>query len=306
MFVGISANDYHTLQLSDKKHIDVHTNSGGTLSIAANRVSYMLDLRGPSVSVDTACSSALVAVSLACQAIWSGKCDGALAGGANALISPNSSIGFSKAGMLSPSGQCFAFDERANGYVRGEGAGLVYLKPLSQAQRDGDRIYAVVRAAVVNQDGHTSSMTVPGVESQTAMLRQAYREAGIRPQDVDYIEAHGTGTPVGDPIESEALGKVLGEGRADDQKCLIGSVKTNIGHLESGSGIAGMIKAALVLASPDDSTQPEFQDSESPTFRLTLSDLKSLRNCVRCRSRRVGCRWPASTHLALAERMPTS
>lgn len=149
--------------------------------------------------------------------------------------------------MLSPSGQCFAFDERANGYVRSEGAGLVYLKPLSRAQRDGDRINAVIRAAVVNSDGHTSSMTVPGVESQAAMLRQAYREAGIRPQDVDYVEAHGTGTPVGDPIESEALGRVLRESRADDNKCLMGSVKTNIGHFESGSGIAGMIKAALVL-----------------------------------------------------------
>ena len=247
VFVGIAANDYHTLQLLDKHQIDVHTNSGGTLSIASNRVSYMLDLKGPSLSVDTACSSALVAVSLACQAIWSGECEGALAGGANALITPNSSIGFSKAGMLSPSGQCYAFDERANGYVRGEGAGLVYLKPLSQAQRDGDRIYAVVRSAVVNSDGHTSSMTVPGVESQAALLRQAYREAGIPPQHVDYMEAHGTGTPVGDPIESEALGRVLGAGRAEHDKCLIGSVKTNIGHLESGSGIAGMIKAALVL-----------------------------------------------------------
>ncbi|MCA9008272.1 MAG: thioester reductase domain-containing protein [Planctomycetaceae bacterium] len=247
VFVGISANDYHSLQLSDKKQIDVHSNSGGTLSIAANRVSYLLDLRGPSVAVDTACSSALVAVSLACQAIWSGTCDSALAGGANALISPNSSIGFSKAGMLSPSGQCFAFDERANGYVRGEGAGLVYLKPLSRAQQDGDRIYAVVRAAVVNQDGHTSSMTVPGVKSQMEMLRQAYHQAGFSPHQVDYVEAHGTGTPVGDPIESEALGNVLGKGRPSSRKCLIGSVKTNIGHLESGSGIAGMIKSALVL-----------------------------------------------------------
>ena len=247
VFVGIAANDYHTIQLLDKNHIDVHTNSGGTLSIASNRVSYMLDLKGPSLSVDTACSSALVAVSLACQAIWSGECEGALTGGVNALISPSSSLGFSKAGMLSPSGQCFAFDERANGYVRGEGAGLVYLKPLSKAQQDGDRIYAVVRSAVVNSDGHTSSMTVPGVESQAALLRQAYREAGIPPQHVDYLEAHGTGTPVGDPIESEALGRVLGAGRAENDKCLIGSVKTNIGHLESGSGIAGMIKAALVL-----------------------------------------------------------
>jgi len=270
VFIGISANDYHSLQLSDKYHIDVHTNSGGTLSIAANRVSYLLDLRGPSISVDTACSSALVAVSLACQAIWSGKCDGALAGGANALISPNSSIGFSKAGMLSPSGQCFAFDERANGYVRGEGAGIVYLKPLSRAQRDGDRIYAVVRAAVVNQDGHTSSMTVPGVESQAAMLRQACREAGIPPQHVDYIEAHGTGTPVGDPIETEAIGKVLGEGRADDQKCLIGSVKTNIGHLESGSGIAGMIKAALVL---HHRMVPANQNFKSPNPRIPFDAL---------------------------------
>jgi acyl transferase domain-containing protein len=270
VFVGISANDYHTLQLSERHHIDVHTNSGGTLSIAANRVSYMLDLRGPSVSVDTACSSALVAVSFACQAIWSGECDGALAGGANALISPNSSIGFSKAGMLSPSGQCFAFDERANGYVRGEGAGLVYLKPLSRAQQDGDRIYAVVKAAVVNSDGHTSSMTVPGVESQASMLRQAYRDAGIRPLDVDYIEAHGTGTPVGDPIESEALGRVLGEGRADDKKCLMGSVKTNIGHLESGSGIAGMIKAALVL---HHRMVPPNQNFKTPNPRIPFDDL---------------------------------
>lgn len=270
VFVGISAADYLTLQLSDKHHIDVHSNSGGTLSIAANRVSYMLDLRGPSVSVDTACSSALVAVSFACQAIWSGECDGALAGGANCLISPNSSIGFSKAGMLSPSGQCFAFDERANGYVRGEGAGLVYLKRLSRAQRDGDRIYAVVRAAVVNSDGHTSSMTVPGVESQASMLRQAYRDAGIRPRDVDYMEAHGTGTPVGDPIESEALGRVLGEGRADDKKCLIGSVKTNIGHLESGSGIAGMIKAALVL---HHRMVPPNQNFKTPNPRIPFDDL---------------------------------
>jgi acyl transferase domain-containing protein len=270
VFVGISANDYHTLQLSERHHIDVHTNSGGTLSIAANRVSYMLDLRGPSVSVDTACSSALVAVSFACQAIWSGECDGALAGGANALISPNSSIGFSKAGMLSPSGQCFAFDERANGYVRGEGAGLVYLKPLSRAQQDGDRIYAVVRAAVVNSDGHTSSMTVPGVESQASMLRQAYRDAGIRPLDVDYIEAHGTGTPVGDPIESEALGRVLGEGRAVDKKCLMGSVKSNIGHLESGSGIAGMIKAALVL---HHRMVPPNQNFKTPNPRIPFDAL---------------------------------
>jgi thioester reductase-like protein len=247
VFVGIASNDYGSLQLSDYSNADVHTNSGGTLSIAANRVSYLLDLKGPSVSVDTACSSALVAISLACKAIWSGDCDAALAGGVNALITPHASIGFSKATMLSPSGKCYAFDDRADGYVRSEGAGLIYLKPLSQAIENRDPIYAVIRAAVVNQDGHTSSMTVPGVESQSAMLRIAYRDAGIPASQVAYVEAHGTGTPVGDPIETTALGNVLAQGRAEGETCLIGSVKTNIGHLESGSGIAGLIKAALVL-----------------------------------------------------------
>ncbi len=247
VFVGIAGNDYAGLQMPNHAGSDVHTNSGCTQSIASNRISYLLDLKGPSVSVDTACSSALVAMSQACHSIWDGQCSAALTGGVNAIITPHATIGFSKAAMLSPSGQCFAFDARANGYVRGEGAAMVLIKPLSDAIESRDPIYAVIRSAVVNQDGHTSSMTVPGVEGQTAMLRQAYRDADIEPSHVTYMEAHGTGTPVGDPIEATALGNVLCEGRANDNKCLVGSVKTNIGHLESGSGIAGFIKAALVL-----------------------------------------------------------
>ncbi len=247
VFVGIASNDYANVAQSDPRNVDVHTNSGSTLSIASNRISYLFDLKGPSVSVDTACSSALVAINLACESIWSGEVSMALAGGVNALLTPDASIGFSKATMLSPSGQCFAFDDRANGYVRGEGAGMFVIKRLADAIKDGDRIYCSIRAAVINQDGNTSSMTVPGVETQAKMLEDALAKAGIEPKQVRYMEAHGTGTPVGDPIETRALGMVLSRGRDEGDTCLIGSVKTNVGHLESGSGVAGLAKAALVL-----------------------------------------------------------
>lgn len=270
VFVGISSNDYGSLQLSDYPQIDVHTNSGGTMSIAANRISYQFDFKGPSVAVDTACSSALVAVSQACQAIWSGECEAALAGGVNALITPHSSVGFSKANMLSPSGKCFAFDARADGYVRGEGAGLVFLEPLSKAIETGDRIYAVIRSAAVNQDGRTSTMTVPSAGSQVEMLQQAYAKAGISPRRVVYVESHGTGTPVGDPIEAAALGTVIGEGRTGEDSCLIGSVKTNLGHLESASGAAGLIKTALVL---NRGTIPPSLNFEAPNPRIPFDDL---------------------------------
>lgn len=270
VFVGISGNDYAGLQMPNHRGMDVHTNSGCTLSIASNRISYLMDLKGPSVSVDTACSSALVAMSQACQSIWSGDCEAALTGGVSAIITPHATIGFSKASMLSPTGQCYAFDQRANGYVRGEGAAMVMIKPLSAAVRDGDPVYAVIRSSVVNQDGHTSSMTVPGVEGQTAMLRQAYRDAGLPASSVVYMEAHGTGTPVGDPIEATALGNVLREGRAAGEKCLIGSVKTNVGHLESGSGIAGFIKAALVL---HHDTVPPNRNFETPNPQIPFDRL---------------------------------
>ncbi len=271
VFVGIAGNDYGGLQLPNLKDVDAYTNSGSTLSIASNRLSYVFDFKGPSVSVDTACSSSAVAVWMACQNIASGACEAALVGGVNALITPHATVGFSKASMVSPSGQCFAFDARANGYVRSEGAGVVLLKPLRAALTDGDRIYAVIRATAVNQDGHTSSMSVPSVEGQAAMLREAYARAAVAPASVIYVEAHGTGTPVGDPIEATALGRVLGEGRSEAQRCLIGSVKTNIGHLEAGSGIAGLIKAALVLHRR---TIPPSLNYQQPNPRIPFTDLR--------------------------------
>ena len=270
VYVGIAGNDYAGIQMPNHDGIDVHTNSGSTQSIASNRISYLLDLKGPSVSIDTACSSALVAMSQACHAIWDGQCRAALTGGVNTIITPHATIGFSKAQMLSPSGQCYAFDSRADGYVRGEGAAMVLIKPLSEAIENRDPIYAVIRSAVVNQDGHTSSMTVPGVEGQSAMLRQAYRDANVKPSHVSYMEAHGTGTPVGDPIEATALGNVLCEGRAKDNKCLVGSVKTNIGHLESGSGIAGFLKALLVL---HHDTVPPNRNFETPNPNIPFERL---------------------------------
>ncbi len=271
VFIGIASNDYANVAQSDPKNVDVHTNSGSTLSIASNRISYLFDLKGPAVSVDTACSSALVAVNLACESIWSGQSAMALAGGVNALLTPDASIGFSKASMLSPSGQCFAFDDRANGYVRGEGAGVIVIKPLRQAIADGDRIYCAIRSAVINQDGHTSSMTVPGVETQAEMLRMAYAQADMAPKRVRYMEAHGTGTPVGDPIETRALGQVLADGRDEDDWCLIGSVKTNIGHLESGSGVAGLMKAALVL---HHDTVPPNLNFKNPNPNIPFDEFK--------------------------------
>ncbi|QDS86006.1 Mycocerosic acid synthase [Rosistilla ulvae] len=247
VFVGASSHDYGSLQLNDLGNLDVHSNTGGTLSIVANRISYLFDLRGPSLAVDTACSSALVAFSMACRSIWLGECDAALTGGVNALLTPNASIGFSKASMLSAAGECFAFDHRADGYVRSEGAGMVLLKPLADAIDNGDHIYAVVRSAVVNQDGHTSSMTVPSSAAQSKLLRRALDEAGVAPSEVCYVEAHGTGTPVGDPIEAAAIGAVVSKGRAAGDDCWLGSIKTNLGHLEPASGIAGLFKLALIM-----------------------------------------------------------
>ncbi|MEX1118014.1 MAG: type I polyketide synthase [Terrimicrobiaceae bacterium] len=247
-FVGISTFDYYRLQSSfrNKTTIETHSTTGSVLSIAANRISYLFNFHGPSLVVDTACSSSLVALHLACQSLRNGECTTALAGGVNVLIIPDTFIGFSRMSMLSPDGRCKAFDASGNGFVRAEGAGVIVLKPLSTAQADGDRIYCVIRGTAVNQDGKTSSLTVPGLESQQRLIRHACREAGVNPLEIDYVEAHGTGTSVGDPIEAAAIGAVIGEKRLT-KECLLGSVKTNIGHLEAGSGIAGVIKTALAL-----------------------------------------------------------
>ncbi len=249
VFVGISTMDYAYLQSSilGRSSIDIYTTTGQALSIAANRVSYCLNLKGPSMAVDTACSSSLVAVHLACRSIAAGECSVALAGGVNAIIGPGPYLSFSRMGMLSPDGRCKAFDARANGFVRGEGAGIVVLKTLASALADGDRVYAVILGTAVNQDGRTGGITVPNPEAQEALIREACRRAGVTPRELRYMEAHGTGTPVGDPIEAHALGAALGEGRRADAPCLVGSVKTNIGHLEAGAGVAGLIKTALAL-----------------------------------------------------------
>ena len=249
VFVGMCANDYEDFQLlHSPNRIDIYTTTGGYRSVAAGRLSYTLGLEGPSLSVDTACSSSLVAVHLACQSIRSGECALALAAGANLILHPEQTFGYSSARMLSPDGRCKFGDASADGFVRSEGVGVVVLKPLSAALADGDPVYAVIRASAVNNDGRSGGLLMtPSRQGQEAVLRTAYRQAGISPGRVRYIEAHGTGTKVGDPIELQALGAVLAEGRPAARPCLVGSVKTNIGHTEGAAGIAGLIKVALSL-----------------------------------------------------------
>jgi myxalamid-type polyketide synthase MxaE and MxaD len=247
VFIGIATNDYGRLQWNDLGRIDAYAGTGNAMSIAANRISYVFDFRGPSLAIDTACSSSLVAVHLACCSLRSGESTLALAGGVNLILSPAIAIGFTKAGALAPDGRCKAFDARANGYVRSEGAAVVVLKPLSKARADGDPIYAVIRGSAVNQDGRSNGLMAPNPLAQEAVLREAYRQAGVSPGEVQYVEAHGTGTLLGDPIEAKALGAVLGVERPPGQLCALGSVKTNLGHLEAAAGIAGLIKVALAL-----------------------------------------------------------
>ncbi|WP_259391638.1 type I polyketide synthase [Paenibacillus sp. 1011MAR3C5] len=249
VFMGGFTLDYKLLQFSESNRhlVDSHTATGAMMTLLANRISYLFDFRGPSISLDTACSSSLVAVHLACQSLWNGESSLALAGGVNVMLKPDYFIAESKAGMLSPDGRSKAFDSRANGYVRGEGAGMVVLKTLSKAIQEGDPIHAVIRGTGVNQDGHSSGITVPRGEAQRALMEDVYRKAGVHPAEVQYVEAHGTGTPVGDPIEANALGSFLSEGREEGKPCYIGSVKTNIGHTEAAAGIAGLIKAVLCL-----------------------------------------------------------
>lgn len=249
VFVGAMFPDYLSLQTTSENRdtLNAYNGVGGGFSILANRVSYSLDLRGPSMTVDTACSSSLVAIHLACQSLWSGESVVALAGGVNALLRPETTMILSHATMVSRTGRCHSFDARADGYVRAEGAGLVVLKPLSAARRDGNPIYATILATDTNQDGRTNGLTVPSGDAQAALLRTVYREAGVHPEQVVFVEAHGTGTPVGDPIEMRAIGSVLGGTRPNGAALAVGSVKSNVGHLESAAGVVGLIKAALVL-----------------------------------------------------------
>ena len=247
VFIGISATDYMSLELFDPALIDSYSATGSAISIAAGRLSYQLDLRGPSVAVDTACSSSLVAAHYACQSLRNRECDLALAGGVGLLLSPLYSIVASKMGFLSPDGRCKAFDARANGFVRSEGAGVVVLKRLSDALAGGDPIRALIRGSAVNQDGRSAGLTAPNLLSQQAVLRKALHNARVEPSQVSHIEAHGTGTSLGDPLEMEAIKEVYGKPRPSGQICAVGALKTNIGHLEAAAGIAGLIKTVLTL-----------------------------------------------------------
>lgn len=241
VFLGVASLDYSYRIADDMAAIDASTATGNTSSIASNRLSYVFDLHGPSMSLDTACSSSMVAFHQACQSIRSGETSMALAGGISLHLHPYGFIIFSKASMLSPTGRCQVFDEAGNGYVRSEGGGIFLLKDYDQAVADGDNIIAVVAGSAMNTDGHKSGLTVPNPSAQIDLMKRAYKQAGISPDEIDYLEAHGTGTAVGDPIETRAIGEALGQQRKTP--LLIGSIKSNLGHLETASGVAGLAKA---------------------------------------------------------------
>jgi len=249
VYVGITTSEYmqlHTQRLAATE-LDAYLAPGNTSNACAGRVSYLLGLHGPSMAVDTACSSSLVAVHLACQSLRTGDCDLALAGGVNLILVPETFVCFSKWGMMAKDGRCKTFDAAADGFVRGEGSGVVVLKRLRDALAEGDDVMAVIRGTAVNQDGPSSGLSVPNGRAQEAVIRRALADAGLDPGDVSYVEAHGTGTSLGDPIEVEALGAVYGAGHSHDRPLLIGSVKTNLGHLEASAGVAGLIKVVLSL-----------------------------------------------------------
>ncbi|BBY64204.1 polyketide synthase [Mycolicibacterium helvum] len=249
VYIGSSNNDYSFLSLSDPSVAHPYAITGNQSAIIANRVSYFFDFRGPSVSVDTACSSSLVAAHQGVQALRSGQADMAIVGGVNALITPLVTVGFDEVGgVLAPDGLIKSFSADANGYSRSEGGGMLVFKRLSDARRDGDEILAVIAGSAINHDGRSNGMLAPNPDAQEDVLRKAYKNAGINPRTVDYIEAHGTGTILGDPIEADALGRVIGRGRPADRPALLGAVKSNVGHLESAAGAASLAKVALSLS----------------------------------------------------------
>jgi len=272
VFVGIGSFDHATLLFGARGHeeIDAYFATGSSHSAAAGRLSYFLGLQGPCFAIDTACSSSLSAVHLACQSLRAGECSLALAGGVNLLLTPEININLSKARMLAPDGRCKTFDAAANGYVRSEGCGIVVLKRLSAARADRDRILAVIRGSAVNQDGPSGGLTVPNGPAQAELLRQALANARVRPEQVQYVEAHGTGTSLGDPIEVKALGAVFAEGRPGDCPLRVGSVKTNVGHLETAAGVAGLIKVVLSLQRRE---LPEHLHFRNPNPHIPWADL---------------------------------
>jgi myxalamid-type polyketide synthase MxaB len=247
VFVGISHSDYDRLIYSDLDRLNGYNGTGSYHSIAANRLSYVLDLRGPSLVVDTACSSSLVALQLACESLRSGETDLALVGGVQLNLGPEETVALSRARMLSTSGRCSPFDAQADGLVRGEGCGVLVVKLAERASQDGNHIQALVRGSAINQDGRSNGLTAPNGPAQEELLRRALRRAGVAPAQLDYVEGHGTGTLLGDAIELRSLAAVLSENRPTDRPCWVGSVKSNIGHLEAAAGVAGVIKVVLSM-----------------------------------------------------------
>ncbi|MFF7652577.1 type I polyketide synthase, partial [Streptomyces sp. NPDC007983] len=271
VFVGAMSDDYATLLHRAGAPAGAHTATGLQRAMLANRISYVLGTRGPSLAVDTGQSSSLVAVALAVESLRAGTSRIAIAGGVNLILADESTATMERLGALSPDGRCHAFDARANGYVRGEGGAAVVLKPLADALADGDPVYCVVRGAAVGNDGSGPGLTAPDREGQEAVLRAACDQAGVDPATVRFVELHGTGTPVGDPVEAHALGTVYGAGRSADSPLLVGSVKTNIGHLEGAAGIAGLVKAALCLR---ERTLPGSLNFETPHPAIPLDRLR--------------------------------
>ena len=247
VYIASYHNDYAQLLHNDIEGIELRTLTGTLHSVLANRLSYFLDLRGPSISIDTACSSSLVAIHTACQSLRFGETDLAISGGVSLMITPELMVSMSKVGFMSPTGRCKTFDSQADGFVRGEGCGVVVLKRLSDAIADSDRILAVIRGSAVNQDGRSTLLTAPNGPAQVALIREALSSAQVEPDRIGFFEAHGTGTALGDPIEVEAIVEAIGRAQYGSNPCFIGSIKANLGHLEAAAGVTGLIKAVLAL-----------------------------------------------------------
>jgi acyl transferase domain-containing protein/NADPH:quinone reductase-like Zn-dependent oxidoreductase/acyl-CoA thioesterase FadM/acyl carrier protein len=273
VFVGGFTVDSFILRTNPDNvaRLSSHTATSSSLTMLSNRLSYAYDLRGPSMTIDTACSSSLVAAHVACRSIWDGECETALVGGVNALLQPETQIMMSRGRFLSPTGRCHAFGADADGYVRGEGAVVLVVKPLAAARRDGNPVHAVILGSAVNQDGRTPGITMPSPESQVAVMRAAYADARVDPAEVVYVEAHGTGTAAGDPIEASSIGLVVGQRQPAGEVCRVGSIKTNIGHLEAASGVAGLAKAALVART---GVVPPSLHSQPPNPSIPFGELR--------------------------------
>ena len=271
VYIGISSSDYGQLiARGGERAIGQYMGTGISHSAAVGRISYILGLEGPSIAIDTACSSSLVALHQASRGLLNGDCELTLVGGVNAILTPELTLYFSRGRFMAPDGRCKTFDAAADGYVRGEGCGMVVLKRLSDAERDGDRIYAVVRGSAVNQDGASGGLTVPNGPSQQRVIEESLTAANLDPSEVAYVEAHGTGTSLGDPIEIQALHNVLGVAHSQDHPLLVGSVKTNIGHLEAAAGIAGVIKVVLSM---QQGTIPSQLHFKTPSPQISWDDI---------------------------------